>query len=398
MAETIAETRPEAFGRTLLARFALDADATFLNNGSYGAPPLVVLAAQASWRARMEAQPVAFFQEVYPPALAAAKARLGTFLGAAAADLAFVENATAGANAVLRSLRFAAGDEIVTTMHCYGAVRQTLRHVAASSGAVVTEAPTPWPARDAEAVAQAVIAALGPRTRLLVIDHLASPSAMVFPLAPIVAAARARGIRVLVDGAHAPGQLALDVPAIGADWYLGNAHKWLFAPKGCGFLWAARDAREGLHPPVISHGYGAGFPGEFDWIGTRDPSAWLTVGEGIAFLESLGVERVRARNHALAVEAGAMLAAAWDTETGAAPALFGAMATVRVPGGRAATHDGALALRRRLWAERRIEVPVMPFAGALWIRVSAQVFNETADYERLARALPAIAAVGGAGS
>lgn len=375
------------FGRAARALFALDPQATFLNHGSFGAPPRAVLAAQALIRARLEAQPVAFFVEEYPEAVRAAAARLAGFVGARGEDLAFVENATAGANAVLRSLAFAPGDEIVTTTHCYGAVRQVLRHVAATTGAVVVEADPPWPARDAGSVAEAVEAAIGPRAKLLVIDHIASRTALIFPVERIIRAAKARGLRVLVDGAHAPGQIALDVASLGADWFVGNAHKWLLAPKGCGFLWAAADARDGLHPTVISHDYGRGFPAEFDWIGTRDPSAWLAVGSAIDFVEGIGAVILRERNHALAIAAGAMLAHAWGTETGAAPALFGAMATVRLPGRRDATIEAATALRARLWAERRIEVMVAPFAGMLWARVSAQIYNDADDYARLAAAL-----------
>ena len=387
--EASIESRSIAFGRAALPLFALDSDAIFLNHGSFGAPPRAVLDAQGAIRARLEAQPVAFFVEEYPAAVRAAAARLAGFVGARGEDLAFVENATAGANAVLRSLSFAPGDEIATTTHCYGAVRQVLRHLEATTGAIVVEADPPWPARDAQSVAEAVEAAIGKRTRLVVIDHLASRSALIFPVERIVRAAKSVGARVLIDGAHAPGQLALDVAALGADWYVGNAHKWLLAPKGCGFLWAAVGARDGLHPPVISHDYGKGFPAEFDWIGTRDPSAWLAVGAAIDFVEGIGAARLRERNHALAVEAGAMLARAWGTQTGAAPEQFGSMATVRLPGAREASFESALALRARLWAEHRIEVMIMPFAGALWARVSAQIYNEAGDYARLAAAVTA---------
>jgi isopenicillin-N epimerase len=210
---------------------------------------------------------------------------------------------------------------------------------------------------------------------------------MIFPLAAIVAAAKARGVPVLVDGAHAPGQLALDMPALGADWYVGNCHKWLFAGKGCGFLWAAPHARADLQPPVISHDYEKGFPDSFDWIGTRDPSAWLTLPDALAFGDAIGWERIRAHNDALAAAMAEMIARRWGTEIGAAPDLRAAMATIRVPGTRAASDEAAQALRDRLWREHRIEAPVVPFAGALWARISAQIWNHEDEYARLAAAL-----------
>jgi isopenicillin-N epimerase len=377
-------TQLPAFGRAIRHEFAIASDIDFLNNGSFGAPPRVVLAAQQRWREQMEAQPVAFFSDTLPAALRASAARLASFIGARGEDLAFVENATAGMNAVLRSLRFASGDEIVATDHVYGAVRQTLRHVTRDAGPILHEVVTCYPADDPQAIVDAVAAKFGSRTKLLVVDHIASASALRLPLEKLIALARSRGVPVLVDGAHAPGQIALDVPALGADWYVGNCHKWLFAPKGAAFLWASPRAQAGIHPVVISHYYGSGFTSEFDWVGTRDPSAWLSVPDGIDYLERLGVERVRERNHALAIEAATMIARSWKSELGAPPDRFAAMATIRVPDTPETSVAAGRALRARLWREQRIEVPIMSFGGALWARVSAQVFNQTDDYRRLA--------------
>ena len=290
---------------------------------------------------------------------------------------------------MLRSLAFAPGDEIVTTDHVYGAVRQVLAHLERKSGVRVVEAQLPWPARDADALVAAVERAFTPRTRLLVIDHIASRSALILPVAELAELAHARGVRVLVDGAHAPGQLALDVPSLGADWVIGNCHKWLFAPKGAAFLWAHVEAQEDLHPGVISHGYGKGFTAEFDWVGTRDASAWLAVPAAIAFMEALGPARVRARNHALAMAMAETLANAWGTELGASHDLFGAMATIRLPGTRPASWEAGRALRRALWTEQRVEVPIMPVGDALWARISAQIFNVPQDYVRLAKVISA---------
>ncbi len=377
------------FGHPMRALFQLEPDMAFLNNGSFGACPSAVLAVQDESRAEMERQPVAFFADVVPVRLRESAARLAAFLGAPADEIVFVENATAGMNAVLRSLAFAPGDEILTTDHVYGAVHQVLMHLERKSGVRIVEAKLPWPARDAAAIVAAVEQALTPRTRLLVIDHIASRSALILPVAELAELARAHGVRVLVDGAHAPGQLALDVPSLGADWVIGNCHKWLFAPKGAAFLWAHAEAQEDLHPAVISHGYGKGFIAEFDWIGTRDPSAWLAVPAAIAFFESLGPARVRSRNHALAMAMAETLANAWGTELGASHELFAAMATIRLPGTRPASWEAGRELRRRLWTEHRVEVPIMPVGDALWARISAQIFNVPQDFVRLAKVIVA---------
>jgi isopenicillin-N epimerase len=362
----------------------LDPEVAFLNHGSFGATPRAVLAEQDRWRTRMERHPTHFMSEELPPALRAAAARLAAFVGARADDLVFVENATAGCNTVLRSLRLAPGDEILVTDHGYAAVRKAAEHAAARAGARVVEAPVPFPLDDPAQVVAAVAARLGPRTRLAIIDHVTSPTAIVFPVRELVAVCRAAGAPVLIDGAHAPGMLSLDVPSLGADWYTGNCHKWLMAPKGSGFLWAAPERQADTHPLVISHWFGQGFTAAFDWIGTRDPTAWLSVPAAIDFHERLGGARLRERNAALAREQATLLAQTWNTERGAPDALTGSMAAVRLPLREAATAGRAQELRKRLFADHRIEVPVTAFAGGLWARISAHAYVRPADYARLA--------------
>jgi isopenicillin-N epimerase len=362
----------------------LDPEVAFLNHGSFGATPRAVLAEQDRWRAAMERHPTHFMSEELPPALAAASARLATFVGARAEDLVFVENATAGCNAVLRSLRFVPGDEILVTDHGYPAVRKAAEYVAARADARVVEATVPFPLADAAQVVAAVASRLGPRTRLAILDHITSSTAVVFPVRELTAACRAAGVPVLVDGAHAPGMLSLDVPSVGADWYTGNCHKWLMAPKGSAFLWAAADRQADIHPLVISHGFGDGFAAEFAWVGTRDPSAWLSVPAAIDFHERLGGARLRERNAAMAREQATLLAETWATERGAPDVLTGSMAAVRLPLREAATTQRAWELRRKLFDDHRIEVPVSPFAGALWARISAHAYNRPGDYARLA--------------
>jgi isopenicillin-N epimerase len=361
----------------------LDPNVAFLNHGSFGAAPRAVLAEQERWRARMERRPTHFMSEELPAAVRSAAARLAAFVGARPEDLVFIENATAGCNTVLRSLHLAPGDEILLTDHGYPAVRKAAEYVARRAGARVVEAAVPFPLEDSAQVVAAVSSRLGSRTRIAVFDHVTSSTAAIFPVHELTALCRAAGVPMLIDGAHAPGMLSLDVPSIGADWYTGNCHKWLMAPKGSAFLWVAPERQADIHPLVISHGYGQGFTAEFDWIGTRDPTAWLSVPAAIDLHEQLGGAKLRERNAALAREQGSLLARAWKTERGAPDALTGSMAAIRLPR-EAATAERALELRRKLFDDHRIEVPVSAFADALWVRISAHAYNRPANYARLA--------------
>ncbi len=386
--DELQQRREEArhFGEAIRPEFELDFSAAHLNHGSFGAAPRPVLAAQAEWRRRMERNIGAFFIHELPVLLRRAAAGLAAYLHAAADDIAFVDNATTGAMAVLNSLRFTVRDEILITNQSYGAVRKIAQHVAQRSGATLVEAELPFPADGADAIAAAWARRLSPHTRIAVLDHITSPTAAIMPLAAMIAACRGSGTKVLIDGAHVPGMMPLDVPALGADWYVGNAHKWLMAPKGCGFLWAARAAQDDLHPVVISHGYGKGFTAEFDWTGTRDPSACLALAAALEFRARLGDAAIMAHNRDLAERAAAMLSKKWRTRRSAA-ALQGSMAMVELPQRYAGGQEKANDLRRRLWTEHRIDVPVIAWNGQFWVRVSAQIYNTLADYERLAEAI-----------
>ena len=258
---------------------------------------------------------------------------LARSLGVSADDTVFVENATAGCNAVLRSHPLRDGDEILVFDQAYGAVRNIVRHVAALSGAVPVEIELPFPDCPPDEVVHRLAAAITGRTVLAVLDHVTSPGALVLPLAAMTAACRERGVAVLVDGAHAPGQLPLALDALGADWYAGNLHKWLFAPAGSGFLHARRDRQAGLHPTAISHGLGQGFLAEFDWTGTRDMSGWLAVPDAIALHERLGGPALMARNAALAREGAAIVADRLGTEVASGCLPGGSMALARLPSG-----------------------------------------------------------------
>ncbi len=367
-----------ALGQAIRHAWRLDPDFVTVNHGSFGATPVRVREEQDAWRARIEAQPTRFMATVMPDALRAAAARLAEFLGARAEDIAFVDNATGGCNAVLRSLTLHPGDEVVVLDHGYGAVRNTVRYVAERSGARMTEAIIPFPGVTEDGLLASVTAALGPRTRLVVVDHITSASALVLPLERIVAACHSAGVPVLIDGAHGPGHVDLDLGHLGADWYTGNCHKWLCAPKGCAFLWTAPAWQLATHPTTFSHGYGKGYLEEFDWTGTRDPSAFLAIGAAIDFHQEFGGASLRQRNIDLAAEAAALLSRRLNTET-----IDGggcAMRLVRLPIGPGSE---ARTVRARL-LQAGTDAPVHAIGGGLWLRLSVFAYNEPEDYARLA--------------
>lgn len=363
------------YGAELKELWPLEPDMIFLNHGSYGAAPKQVLAEQADWQRQLESQPCQFINVVAPRAIRDAAAVLANFIGTHGEDTVFVENTTSGLNAVLQSIPFGSGDEIVISDHIYNATRNTVKFVADPAGARIVVADIGLPVADEDQIFNAVMAAVTPATRLILIDHIASITAVVFPVARIAAAARQRGIPVLVDGAHAPGMLDLDVCSLGVDWYVGNCHKWLCAPKGSAFLWADPARQNGLHPTVISHDMNKGFTFEFDKIGTRDASAWLSVPAAISLHEDLGGTHLRKYCHNVAVAEGRALAKRWGTQTGASDDLFGTMATVRMPGSLPPDRAISERLKTWLWVEKRAEIHIMPFAGAFWVRLSVAPYT-----------------------
>jgi isopenicillin-N epimerase len=378
----------------------LDPAVTFLNHGSFGACPTEVLGYQAALRAEMEAEPVRFLSRELDVRLAAARQALAAFVGADPDDLAFVRNATSGVNAVLRSLGLAPGDELLVTDHAYNACRNALDFVAGRAGAGVVVAALPFPVDAPGEVVDAVLAKVTPRTRLALLDHVTSPTGLVLPIATLVGELAGRGVDTLVDGAHAPGMLPLELVRLGAAYYSGNCHKWLCAPKGSAFLWVRRDRQAGVRPLTISHGATARradrsrFRLEFDWTGTDDPTAWLTVPRAIEYVGSLvegGWPALMARNRALALEARALLCEAAGTAPPCPDEMVGSLAAVRLPDGGAAeiTWRRPDPLQQRLFDGWGVEVPVIswPAPPQRLVRVSAQLYNERDHYVRLADAL-----------
>ena len=397
MNPTAAEQSKYTFGRSMLAHWSLDPAITYLNHGTVGAVPRRVQAAQQAVRDEIERQPARFLLRELadveqipmrmPPRMRTAAAAVATFVGAASNDLAFVDNATTGCNAVLRSARFAPGDEILVTDHGYGAVTKTAQYVAALAGASVRVVELPFPGITPASAVAAFEAAIGERTRMLVVDHITSGSSLVLPIAEIAARCRARGVTTLIDGAHAPGMLPLDIPALGVDFYTGNLHKWAMSPRSCAVLWAAPERQRDLHPTVISWGYGLGMSAEFDLLGTRDPSPWLAAPAGLAFMQELGLDTMRAWNHRLVYAAASALARHWAVEIPAPEDMYGSMVTLPLPARFGTTPEAAQALKDALLYDEHIETQLHAFKGRIWLRLAAQVYNDAGDFERLRTAI-----------
>jgi len=388
------------------AHWTLDPGVAFLNHGSFGAAPRAVLDAQDEWRARMEREPVAFFARDLEPALDAARAALGAFVGADPDDLAFVTNATTAMNIVARSLRLAPGDELIVLDHAYGAARNIMAEAAAASGARLVRASLPFPGATPQLARDAVMAAVTDRTRLVLLDHVTSATALVLPVAEIVAELAQRGVETLVDGAHAPGMVALDIEDIGAAYYAANAHKWLFAPKGSAFLHVRRDRQDEVRPIVVSHGATSPrsdrsrFRLEHDWTGTLDPTPWLAVPAAIDFGARLlpgGWDALRARGHDLAIVARDLLSEALGAPPPVPDTMIGAMATVPMPPASVAErpppsmYDDPVHAAL-LGAGIQVAVGTWPQHpdGAPWrrlVRVSTAPYVDRGDLERLAAAV-----------
>lgn len=371
------------FGSPRLADFALDPGKVHLNHGSYGAVPLCIAEAQRVWRDRIERNPTGFMRSELRPLLRQSADRLASEFGGQGEDWVFVENATAAANAVVATLALEAGDEILTTGEVYNAVRQALHHYGGGRGARVIEIPLQPPVPDEDFVVKAFESHIGPRTRAVFVDHITSRSGLILPVRRIAALCRQAGIPVFVDGAHAPAMIDLEVPELGVTWYTGNGHKWLCTPRGCAFLWSDPARQATTHPLVISHGYGTGYTAEFDWIGTRDPSAWLSVTAALDYHRASGGPDLRRRNRALALAMGNLLVEALDSELSGPPAMMGSMATVRLPDLDAAAPSPGLSWPEFLDQDRDMVVSINGIDGDQWLRVSAAIYNDLADCEAL---------------
>lgn len=385
------------FGRSMLAHWLLDPECTYLNHGTVGATPRRVLDRQHALREEMERQPSRFVLrelacEFPAPWRRVSRVReaiesVAAFVGSRGDDVVFVPNVTTGINAVLGSVPLAAGDEVVITDLAYGAVTVAARVVCERSGAILRTAHIEYPVRSAGQVVDAIAQAITARTKLAIVDHVTAQTALVLPVADIAAMCHARGVPVLVDGAHAPGARHLDIASLGVDWYAANLHKWAHAPRGCGILWASPERQAMLRAPVISWGRDRGFRHEFEHTATHDPTGYLAAPEGIALLREWDFDACLRYMHDLAWQAGQILTQRWNTEFAIPREMVGAMITVPLPAEAGTSDEDASRLRLALLVEDRIELQLHAWRGRLWARVSAQVYNEPADIERLAEAV-----------
>jgi isopenicillin-N epimerase len=376
--------------------WSLDPEVTFLNHGSFGACPKAVLAVQQKLRSQLELEPIRFFGREWEPLLDNARNKLAEFIGADSQDVVFVNNATTGVNSVLRSISFSSEDEILTTNHEYNACRNALDFIASRTGARIVVAQIPFPIDSPQQVIAAVMERVSPQTRLALLDHITSQTGLIFPIQQLVNQLQQLGVDTLIDGAHAPGMIALNLPEIGATYYTGNCHKWLCAPKGAAFLYVQRDQQSKIRPLTISHGANSPrtdktrFQLEFDWTGTDDPTAYMCIPDAIAFMGSLlrgGWSELRQRNHQLVLEARQVLCQALGVLPPCPEEMIGSMAVIPLPTAWENSHF--MAVHDDLFDKFGIQVQVIPWheSPRLLLRISAQIYNTPEQYTYLAKAL-----------
>ena len=371
----------------------LESQIDFLNHGSFGATPLAILNYQQSLRNRIEREPVRFFVRELETLLDDAREQLANFIVTDADDIAFIPNATVGVNTVLRSLVFEPGDEILITNHTYNACRNAVEFVTHRTDAKIVVASVPFPLDSSQQIVEAILDRVSSRTKLAVLDHITSPTALIFPLAILVAELSHRGIDTLIDGAHALGSIPLDLSSLGATYYTGNCHKWLCAPKGAAFLYVRKDKQASIRPLAISHGANSPrtdrsrFRLEFDWMGTNDPTAYLCVPEAIRFMRSLlpgGWLQLREQNRKLALEARRSICQTLQVNIPCPDEMLASMASI--PLGKVLLSWELL--QTKLLKQFNIEVPIVPWTeGTSLVRISAQLYNKIEQYKYLAEVL-----------
>ena len=370
--------------------FPLDPNLIYLNHGAFGVTPHDVLSKKLRILYEIENNPVEFLQfKISERWRQIANTVAKRFL-CDENSVAVVDNATDGAVAVLRALSLKPSEEILITQLTYNAISLAARHIAETQGARVNVAMLRFPDPDPQQFIEAIQQTLTPRTRLAILDHITSSTALLLPLKEMIDACRARGIPVLVDGAHAPGQIDLDIPGLGADWYVANLHKWYFVPRGCGFLWAAASARTGLMPNVLSSDIASPFPYNFGWTGTRDPSSWLAILAGFDFMDRFGEAQVRGHNHELLGDGIALLTEMWKSSKTIPDRMRACMSVVSAPDRLPypPTDQGCALLELDLKERCKIIVSASIVSrGQVWLRITAQIYNDIRDYEKLGRAI-----------
>ena len=376
----------------LKRHFLLDPTVTFLNHGSFGATPKPVFAAYQDWQRRLERQPVLFLGREIDGLLRQSRQALGEYLDAAADDLVYIPNATHGVNIVARSLALQPGDEILTTDHEYGACDYNWEFVCKKTGATYIHQPIPLPVQSEDEIIEQFWQGVTLRTKVIYLSHITSPTALRLPVEQICQRARQAGIWTLVDGAHAPGQIPLDLKAVGADFYTGNCHKWLLSPKGAAFLYARREAQPLIEPLIVSWGYhataettsGSQFIDYLQWTGTRDPAAALSVPSAIQFMRDHNWDKVRRECHALLRQAVERICALTDMHPlyPLDSDFYSQMAIAPLP-----LSADLTSLKSRLYDEYQVEVPLIQWQDRKFVRISIQGYNTPSDVDALLEAL-----------
>ena len=382
--------------------FPLDQKTVFLNHGSFGCCPLAVLDHQHELRMQLERQPVKFYQREFEPLLDRSREVLGKFIGANRDDLVYVTNATAGVNTVLRSLSFEPGDELLVSNHEYNACRNAINYVADRCRATVVTIEIPFPLKSEKEVLDSIMSKVTDKTRLLLIDHVTSQTGLVLPVKEIIESLSERGIDTLVDGAHSPGMIPLEIGRLGAAYYTGNCHKWLCAPKTAGFLHVRKDKQSAIRPLIISHGANSTrsdrskFQIEFGWMGTRDPTAALSVPFVIDYLDkqvSGGWAKIMEHNRQLAIAARKLILQTLDTSPPSPDSMVGSLASIPLPDSQLEKPYQSLKYldywQASLIEKYNIEIPVItwPNHPKRVVRISAQLYNSLPQYKLLADAL-----------
>jgi len=373
--------------------FPLTSSLTYLNHGGFGATPRSVLDEKKRILDEIEKNPVDFLAHRIRAAWHQVADKIAGRFELEPGSLAIVDNATDGIEAVLRAQCLKEGDEILITSMAYGAVAMAAQHIAEKQRAKTTVAELRFPDPDPQQCIDAVARAITTRTKVAILDHITSATALLMPLKEMIAVCHNRGVPVLVDGAHAPGQIALGISDLNADWYVGNLHKWYFVPRGCGFLWATSEKQDGLMPNVLSWDIGQPFPSNFAWTGTRDPSNWLAAPAAFDFMDRFDESAIRQHNQVLIRDAIGVLADMWKVPATTPEAMTAAMTLVPAPDGLpyAASDEGRAHLEADLQNRHQIVVnPALAHEGRIWVRIAAQIYNCLEDYQKLGKAVLAL--------
>lgn len=376
------------FGRQLMSRWHLDPALAHLNHGSFGACPKEVLERQSALRAHIERDPDTFFRHELFARCRTAADEIGHFINAPGDAIVFVPNTTTGIEAVLQSIAWKEGDILVCANHSYNAVRQAVARQMRERGIIVRAAEIPLQMTD-DGILSAYQQAMEDGARLMIADHINSPLGCVWPVRELISLARAKGAMVLIDGAHTIGQIDLDINSLAPDWYVSNAHKWLFAPKGSAFLYSSPSVQPITHPPVVSIWFSDDYTKRFDYVGTNDPTAWLSMPDALGFTKSLGIAQTRAHRAQLMARADAMFHGL-KSRPAVAPGMRAAMATWIVPKSAISVPEAANGLMFWLREKHGVQAASLDHGDDIIFRLSLQVYNGVEDIERVGAALASI--------